>query len=313
GRLGETYTLLFLLPSEDEILALTQPKNAQAGLAALKDTIELLLEPMGRLAGGTVSAALADASTDWPKLGRKLSLMSEMLKNAPEAPDYVCQLDARALCEAELARASEELLEAIRLGDAARIRRIVRDGLKIAEQTGGSLGALLCKNARLLSERASAREMSELYARLSALARRLAEDESEEALVALALEMAERERERRELYFQISALSVIRQVDDFIDRHYADDISLGDIARHIYLSAAYVSRMYKRYAGQNVVDRIKRVRTEKAAELLRGSNRKVYDIATQVGYHSSRYFTTVFRSVMGVSPVEYREGKERTR
>ena len=59
----------------------------------------------------------------------------------------------------------------------------------------------------------------------------------------------------------------------------------------------------------STVEKMKEVRIKEAVKLLETTNMKIRDIASEVGYSSSRYFLSVFRSIVGVGPTEYREGK----
>lgn len=52
---------------------------------------------------------------------------------------------------------------------------------------------------------------------------------------------------------------------------------------------------------------VKKIRIEKAKELLEHSHGKVYEIAAQVGFESVKQFNRVFREHEGISPMEYRE------
>jgi two-component system response regulator YesN len=52
---------------------------------------------------------------------------------------------------------------------------------------------------------------------------------------------------------------------------------------------------------------LKKVRIEKAMELLKDPELKVYEISGMVGYNNTKHFTTTFREYTGISPSEYRE------
>lgn len=60
----------------------------------------------------------------------------------------------------------------------------------------------------------------------------------------------------------------------------------------------------------NTIEKIKEVRIKEAVRLLETTNMKIQDVAVAVGYNSSRYFNSVFRSIMGIKPSEYREEKQ---
>lgn len=133
--------------------------------------------------------------------------------------------------------------------------------------------------------------------------------QTNEELVAIAIEFARGISQKRTLQTSEELKYAVREADAFIKAHYAEDISLTDIARHVCLSSSYLSRIYKRETGMSTVEKMKEVRIKEAVKLLETTNMKIRDIASEVGYSSSRYFLSVFRSIVGVGPTEYREGK----
>jgi two-component system response regulator YesN len=83
-------------------------------------------------------------------------------------------------------------------------------------------------------------------------------------------------------------------------------ISLPIIAEQVGLSPQYVSRLLREETGTSVTQYITQIRMEKAVELLKQTNMKVYEIAEEVGIPSYRYFTVMFRNWTGVSPTDYK-------
>lgn len=108
--------------------------------------------------------------------------------------------------------------------------------------------------------------------------------------------------------------SLSRQVKDillFIQEHYAEDISLDQIAQTVDLSRTYVSGLFKKETGINLTNYITNFRIEKAKELLRDTNLRSYEIAVQVGFPEESYFSRTFKKVTGESPNAYRKGLHR--
>jgi len=99
---------------------------------------------------------------------------------------------------------------------------------------------------------------------------------------------------------------IIRQVHRYIEEHL-DEASLHSIARHVYLNPTYLSKVYKSETGQSLSDYIFRRRMERAAELLGSTNRKVYEIARELGYVKPSYFIKLFKDYYGLTPQEYRD------
>lgn len=104
---------------------------------------------------------------------------------------------------------------------------------------------------------------------------------------------------------------VIREIQLFIRRHYADNISLNSLAEQFYLHPNYLSRLFKEKTGHNFVEYLTEVRMEKVKELLLGSNKKIIEICDMTGYDNPRYFSKVFKQYTGMTPREYRENGEK--
>ena len=101
---------------------------------------------------------------------------------------------------------------------------------------------------------------------------------------------------------RIEIRSAIRWIKD----HMQQPISLPILADQVGLSPHYVSRLFREEKGCSVNQYITQLRMEKAVDLLKQTNKKVYQIAEEVGIPSYRYFTVTFRNWTGVSPTDYK-------
>lgn len=101
----------------------------------------------------------------------------------------------------------------------------------------------------------------------------------------------------------------VRDILLFIQNHYAEDITLDQIARKVDLSRTYVSGLFKKELGVNLTNYITNYRIEKAKELLRETNLKSYEIAEKVGFLDESYFSRSFKKVTGMSPNAYKRGQ----
>lgn len=98
----------------------------------------------------------------------------------------------------------------------------------------------------------------------------------------------------------------IEVAEEYIQNNFNKDLCMAMVANHISLNYSYFSYLFKEQTGLSFVDYIKRLRIEKAKELLLKSDDKIYEVAAKVGYHNPKHFGRVFREVTGVSPAEYR-------
>lgn len=103
------------------------------------------------------------------------------------------------------------------------------------------------------------------------------------------------------------AQDIINNIHTYISAHYADEITLGTIAQVVHLSPYYISKLFKKTTGENFIDYLTSVRMERAMELLTSPDVRVYDVAEQVGYKSTKHFSQVFRTYTGKTPSEYRQ------
>jgi len=94
---------------------------------------------------------------------------------------------------------------------------------------------------------------------------------------------------------------------DLVDARYADPIGVDDMARAAGLSRAHFSREFKRAFGESPGAYLLTRRLERAAALLRMTDRSVSDIHLSVGLRSLGSFTTSFTRTFGTSPAAYRE------
>src|SRR5438093_12747049 len=94
---------------------------------------------------------------------------------------------------------------------------------------------------------------------------------------------------------------------DLADARYAQPLDVDDMAGAAGLSRAHFSREFRRAFGESPHAYLLTRRLERAAALLRNTNRSVAEICFSVGRQSLGSFTTSFTRTYGVSPTAYRE------
>lgn len=99
----------------------------------------------------------------------------------------------------------------------------------------------------------------------------------------------------------------MERVDQYIFDHISENITLAEMARHLYLNPNYFSRYFKKTSGQNFIDYVHRHKIELASKLLFNPYETVESVALKLGYRDRTYFARVFKKYMKVSPSVYRK------
>ncbi len=99
---------------------------------------------------------------------------------------------------------------------------------------------------------------------------------------------------------------LIARVTQYIDQHYADDISLESVAAIAFMNPYYFSSFFKKQVGRNFKQYVTDLRMEEAIALLRNTDLMVYQIAEKVGYNNARHFSDMFKKQTGKLPQEYK-------
>ncbi|MBP1756921.1 MAG: two component transcriptional regulator, AraC family [Firmicutes bacterium] len=103
---------------------------------------------------------------------------------------------------------------------------------------------------------------------------------------------------------------IIMRVDDYLRNNY-QKASLEGAAEAVGLSPNYLSKIYKEKSGCGFLERLNRIKMEKACELLMDPSYKHYEIAFYVGYDNPKNFSRAFKAHFNVSPMDYRNGHRR--
>jgi YesN/AraC family two-component response regulator len=101
---------------------------------------------------------------------------------------------------------------------------------------------------------------------------------------------------------------IIEEALQYIRSNYPKQILLEDVASHVNLHPVYLSRLFKSEIRKTFKSVLTEIRIEKAKKLLVSNlDNKVYEISELVGYEKPRYFSSLFKNMTGLTPLEYRE------
>ncbi len=91
-----------------------------------------------------------------------------------------------------------------------------------------------------------------------------------------------------------------------IAAHYQERITVGELAALVGVSPGHFCAFFKRMTGRTLIDYVNFYRIQRAAELLRGGDRKILAVAMDVGFDNYSYFIHCFKRYTGMTPQAYR-------
>ena len=101
---------------------------------------------------------------------------------------------------------------------------------------------------------------------------------------------------------------VVSTVKKMIDQSYNREIELSELANQVFLTANYVSFLFRKETGMTITEYMMDLRITKAKELLLTQlELKTYEVGQAVGYPDAAYFNRLFKKVVGTTPRMYRE------
>jgi YesN/AraC family two-component response regulator len=84
-------------------------------------------------------------------------------------------------------------------------------------------------------------------------------------------------------------------------------ISLMDVAEYVYISPAYLSKLFKEELKYNFNSYLNKVRVDMSKKMLKDYRISLINIALSCGFEDQSYYSKVFKRFTGISPGKYRE------
>lgn len=103
-----------------------------------------------------------------------------------------------------------------------------------------------------------------------------------------------------------SSDDIVTRVQRYIDRNCTQPLKLEELAPLFGYNASYLGKLFREKAGCSFNEYLDRARMEQAKSMLANGNKRVYEIAQELGYKDVDYFHKKFKKYVGVSPNEYR-------
>lgn len=291
-------------------------QSAQSGALAgnlstyVQTALETLPQCVEDATGQQLAILCADQPVAWSQIHALYLRAAVALENIRSSSGMVL-----LSVEEELRRSVQELSfpsmeetgmlwEMIRGGNVESLGKMLRERLQsvasptaLPQRTISALGYLILEADRFYAVRDDARSAH--------LADCKAFDSVESWISALCQYISDIRISREESWKSRDAWLIVR-VNQYIEQHYHEELTLTLLAEEMHYNPAYLSRFYKANTGVNLMTHLYNVRIQKARELLLGCNDKVSDIARKTGFCSTKYFNRVFKKVVGVSPSQFR-------
>ena len=99
---------------------------------------------------------------------------------------------------------------------------------------------------------------------------------------------------------------LIKKAILYISKHFAEPITLEDVANLVHLNPAYFSTIFKQSTSSSFKEYLNMVRVEESKRLLSNTDYSLIDIAIATGFENQSYFSKVFKKYTGLTPKQYR-------
>lgn len=97
----------------------------------------------------------------------------------------------------------------------------------------------------------------------------------------------------------------LKNVLDYIEQHYAETISIPELAKLCYFSDYHFMRFFKKHMNMTCVEYINNLRLEKSIELFEQGNTSIMDVSLSVGFHNLSYFHRAFKKKYHMTPLSF--------
>ena len=313
---------------DDELLGLREGACDGSGRIFLSDLEEgqLLIAPEEEtesLRGG----AFYDCCVGISGVHRGLEEMDEAFRECLEARERAFALGSASSYEEEL---SSKVPEAMRqkarelLTSENRTKRIQVLGAGHTDEVIRLWGALFRATADMhLATNEFTYEMQQSFGEISSIYKETIERGDEEMIRQCMNPMAfdslqEYQDSIMEWLVDVSQRLGARMEDNgitqklltaeqYIRENYSSDLNMAVVSNYVSMNYSFFSYSFKQHTGYSFVNYLKMIRMNEAKKLLTETDMKIVEISTCVGYENEKHFMKTFKSLMGVSPGEYRK------
>ncbi len=100
---------------------------------------------------------------------------------------------------------------------------------------------------------------------------------------------------------------IVKSAKAFIEDNYQRPITINEVAQKMAITPSHLMHLFKQKTGSTFGDYLMTFRMKKAIELLTSTELSIAEVANQVGYQDSNYFSRIFKNFQGMAPSEFKK------
>ena len=307
---------LQLIPEGGEILGFCQTEPGvpeRETLVFITDALERCIESMAQNNGMQLAAAVGEGFIPWRLLPQVYEQLTDQLENLRNtAALKVCvspEPTVRRRYDCINPESMELLWQYIRAEDVNQFRKMLSDLLAPLEEVSSmdslyplpetyALGYLYLRASRVMEPETDPSSPLRSFSGTGV---------SGSEWIKGVLQQFDELFTRRSAMGEDNANQLVNRINDYIRRHYSEDIHLSTIADVFHYSPSYLSRLYKEHTGENISSGINNVRISAAQTLLTSTTLSVNEVGKRCGFYSNKYFLQIFKKETGQTPSQYRQ------
>lgn len=105
---------------------------------------------------------------------------------------------------------------------------------------------------------------------------------------------------------EVAGNFIIHNATRYIEKHYAEKLTLPEVAEKVYVSQWHLSKLIAKNTGQSFSDLLNGVRIREAKKLLQNPAYKIWEVSEKVGFSDVTHFSRIFKKMENCSANEYR-------
>lgn len=109
--------------------------------------------------------------------------------------------------------------------------------------------------------------------------------------------------------YSVSNAILAKDVREYLIAHMSEKVTLDELSSELHVSGTQIKNTFKKVFGESVYSYIRIVKMQMAADLIVTTDKTITEVAGMFGYDNASKFSSAFRDVMGLSPIEYRKEK----